>query len=153
MFYEDNNGGEYKGLSNFVDNMHYVKDNEVDFCSWDKKDMHSSERLNDILKFYEMHEGYVKNLVSEFKTKRISSIGLEDQILELFNNVRSLLIKGDKDLMKNCIESILKGRENALRFIDDQKNYIDSDTLRIMNTIISEYSHHINYLNEAINIL
>lgn len=151
MFYGSNEN--YNELNNFVDNVQYLNDNEVDFYRFDKREEMTSGKLDEILKFYEMHEGYVSKIVDEFKVNQLSSIGLENQVVELFNNVKSILVKGDKTLMQSCLKSILEGRENAIKFIDEQKEYMDDNTLRVMNTIISEYSHHVNYLNEAINIL
>lgn len=150
MFYNDENDGYFNGLNNFIDNLEYIEGNTDRF---NDSDNDLGNKLDNILKFYEIHEEYVENLVKDFKNTGIESIGIEDQILELFNNVRAILIKGDKDLMKNCIESIFVGRENVLKFIEDQKECIDSNTLKIMNAIVSEYSHHINYLNEAMGIL
>lgn len=152
MFYNGENDGYFNGVNNFIDNLEYIEGNTYRFN--DINDNGGLEnKLDNILKFYEVHEEYVKKLVDDFKNTGIESIGLEDQILELFNNVKAILIKGDKDLIKNCIESIFIGRKNVLKFIEDQKECIDSNTLKIMNAIVSEYSHHINYLNEAMGIL
>lgn len=145
MFFD--NDGYFNGLNNFTDNLEYANEDLVNF------DGIEDNKLNDILRFYDVHEEYVENLVRDFKNIGMDSIGLEDQILELFNNVKAVLVKRDKNLIKNCIESIFIGRENVLKFMEDQKEYIDSNTLKIMNAIVSEYSHHINYLNEAMNIL
>ena len=89
-------------------------------------------------------------MVSNFSS---NNLNIENQIIELFNNVRNILENRDLNLIKNSINSISQGRENALRFINDQNNYLDENTKQIMNVIIDEYSNHLNYLNKAVNIL
>lgn len=116
-----------------------------------KLNSYGTQGIDEILKNYDNHEIRVRELVNDFKED--STFGLENQILDLFNNVKNLLINGDKTLIKNSIESISQGKENALRFIEEQGEFMDSKTLNIMYSIVNEYSYHINYLNEAINIL
>ncbi len=143
MFY--NNDGKYENDFENIFNTTYVGDGlSVNYSE-------QSGGINYILENYNNHEIRVRELVDDFRDS--STYGLENQILDLFNNVKNLLISKDTNLIKNSIESITQGKENALRFIEEQGNLMDSRTIDIMNSIVNEYSYHINYLNEAINIL
>lgn len=108
------------------------------------------ESMDRILNTYNEREFHIKTMLESFENK---DTGIKGQILDLFNNVKNLLINKDTSLIKNSIYSISSGRENALRFLNDQKDNLDESTLKIMNVIINEYSSHLNYLNKALNIL
>lgn len=110
----------------------------------------SQDSISNIVQYYNNRESYLKNLASNFSG---NNLGIENQIIDLFNNVRNILENRDLNLMKNSINSISQGRENAIRFINDQNNYLDESTKQIMNVIIDEYSNHLNYLNKAIEFL
>ena len=110
----------------------------------------SQDSISNIVQYYNNRESYLKNLASNFSG---NNSGIENQIIDLFNNVRNILENRDLNLMKNSINSISQGRENAIRFINDQNNYLDESTKQIMNVIIDEYSNHLNYLNKAIEFL
>ncbi len=110
----------------------------------------SQDSISNIVQYYNNRESYLKSLVSNFSS---NNLNIENQIIELFNNVRNILENRDLNLIKNSINSISQGRENALRCINDQNNYLDENTKQIMNVIIDEYSNHLNYLNKAVNIL
>lgn len=108
------------------------------------------DSLDDLLSTYNKREFYIKDMLESFDRK---DTGIESQILDLFNNVKNLLLNKDISLIKNSIYSISSGRENALRFLNDQKDNLDESTIKIMNVIINEYSTHLVYLNKALNIL
>lgn len=152
IMHNSNENGIVNELNNFLEGI-YMGEDIVNSYREKVKDTFAKGKLDHILKSYERHEIYVKNLIKDFGSFPTHSVGIEGQILELFNNVKNLLIKGDKDLIKHCIKSISIGKENALGFIEEQKDYIDNRTLDIMNAIVSEYSHHISHLKEAVNIL
>lgn len=152
IMHNSNENGIVNELNNFLEGI-YMGEDIVNSYREKVKDKFSKGKLDHILKSYERHEIYIKNLIKDFGSFPTHSVGIEGQILELFNNVRNLLIKEDKDLIKHCIKSISIGKKNALRFIEEQREYIDDRTLDIMNAIVSEYSHHISHLNEAISIL
>lgn len=143
MFY--NNESKYENDFDNIFNTTYVGDN------LSKDYVEQSNDINYILENYNNHEVRVRELVDDFRSS--STFGLENQILDLFYNVKNLLMSRNKTLIKNSIESISRGKENALRFIEEQGNLMDSRTIDIMNSIINEYSYHINYLNEAIDVL
>lgn len=143
MFYSNELNGD-NDLNNTFNNTYIGED-------LSKSSSYVAQGIDEILKNYDNHEVRVKELVNDFRED--STFGLENQILDLFNNVKNLLVNGDRSLIKISIESISQGKENALRFIEEQGEFMDSKTLNIMHSIVNEYSYHINYLNQAMNIL
>ncbi len=110
----------------------------------------SQNTIDSILDTYSKRESYIRDLLSGFTRK---DTGIENGILDLFNNVRALILNKDVSLIRNSIYSISTGRENALRFLNEEKENLDDETIRIMNVIVNEYSTYLNYLNKALNVL
>ena len=149
MFYNNQYSNDLvPGLDNFLNNTYTDKN---DFNLYREKFL--GNRFDHILKMYDEHEEYIKNLINDFKEYGINSSDIESQILDLFNNVRAVFLKEDREMIENCIKSISIGEENVYRFLEDHKEDIDKGTLHIMTSILNEYRYHMMYLNEAIRIL
>ncbi len=149
MFYNNQYSNDLvPGLGNFLNNTYTDKN---DFGLYREKFL--SDRFGHILKMYDEHEEYIKNLIKDFKKYGINSSDIESQILDLFNNVRVVFLKEDREMIENCIKSISIGEENVCRFLEDHKENMDKGTLHIMTSILNEYRYHMMYLNEAIRIL
>ena len=115
--------------------------------------MKSNRRLSHLVDMYNSRKEYINELLSSDNFRGVVSQDVENQIIELFENVRNALIEEDEELLNKCIDTICVGKENVIKFIDEQSEYLDDKGMKIMNIILSEYSYHIKHLNKAINII
>lgn len=145
--YNDGFNNDLSGRVNDLNSTYYV---DRDYSRNVTEVNNSYDEIFNILNYYDQRESYIRDLISKFST---NNLGIENQIMDLFNNVKNLLKNRDVNLMKSCMSSIYQGKENVLRFINDQSQNIDENTREIMNVIIDEYSTHLNYLNRAVNSL
>ncbi len=110
-------------------------------------------KLSDLINIYNERRKYITDLLRDLNFRSYIGDGFELQVMELFENVRELLLEGNEELMCKCMESICAGKENVIRFMVDQNYCIDDSVKYVMNILLDEYSYHIKYLNHAINVL
>ena len=113
----------------------------------------SNSKLRDIYEAYSKSEINTSKFIEGFRKLSIYSESVENQISELFSNVGRLLKQGNKELIEHALEQIVEGKDNISRFIEEQKDYIDENTLELVNLILKEYLNYIDYLNKALEVL
>lgn len=149
MFYGEDNNGKIT-IENIIDDL-YLNDGE----SYKKNRLEENynRELSHLVEIYSSREEYINDLLNRDGFREIVNKDVENQIIELFENVKNAIAKGDENLLSKCIETISVGKENVIKFIDEQSEYLDDRSMKIMNVILSEYSYHINHLNKAIDII
>lgn len=157
MFYKNkskkNKNSKDVHINKKDENLKSLEDVILDKISLNEEESEENNKLKTIYEDYSRNEINTESLFQNLKETPVYSKSVEDEISELFHNVRELLKHGDKGLIKHALEQIEEGKENISKFLENQKQDLDKNTLDIVNLIMNEYIYYMDYLNKALEIL